>query len=256
MVEAAEPFIVSYYGPKKKNDFRGSGMNDPLATQTTENRFGLVTPHISRQFGQGIGTGVDEPIGTVTAGGMGKSALVSAFLAKHYTGVVGHGLKQPIGSVTTIDHHSLVSSNLVKLRGTSRAGQSVDTPLHTITSGGTHIGEVRAFLLKYYGTDEYPSIKGPLHTVTTRDRFGVVTVDIHGEPYIITDIGMRMLQPRELFRAQGFDDHYRIDTGSDGKKITKTAQVRCCGNSVCPPVARAIIAANYEVKEGRQTIAA
>ncbi|MBU4317131.1 MAG: DNA cytosine methyltransferase [Proteobacteria bacterium] len=246
VIEAAEPFIVTYYGSKKLGDFRGSGMNVPLRTQTTENRFGLVVPHIQRQFGQGIGTPIDEPIGTVTAGGMGKSALVSAFLAKHYTGVVGQKLNVPIGTVTSVDHHSLVTSHLLKLRGTSKAGQPTDAPMPTVTAGGLHVGEVRAFLVKYYCKGGGQKVNDPLHTIPTKDKLGLITVKIHGESYIITDIGMRMLQPRELFRAQGFTDDYKIDISINGKKITKTEQVRCCGNSVCPPMAESLVSANIE----------
>src|SRR5690606_14953126 len=98
-----------------------------------------------------------------------------------------------------------VTSNLVKLRGTCRDGQSVEEPLHTISAGGTHMAEVRAFLLKYYGNEsEGHDPEGPLGTVTTKDRFGLVTVTIEGEEYVIVDIGMRMLTPRELFNAQCF----------------------------------------------------
>lgn len=254
VIDAAEPFIVTYYGPKKKDDFRGLGLSEPLPTQTTENRFALVVPHISRQFGQGVGHGADVPVGTITGGGMGKAALVSAFLAKHFTGVVGHEIDKPAGTVTTRDHHSLVTSHLVKMRGTCKHGQAVTDPAPTITAGGNHVGEVRAFLMKYYGTDQDPKLRGPLHTITTKDRFGLVTVMVQGEPYVITDIGMRMLSPRELFRAQGFDDAYKIDILIDGKKITKTSQVRCCGNSVCPPVAAAIAAANMMPAADRQAV--
>jgi DNA (cytosine-5)-methyltransferase 1 len=135
---------------------------------------------------------------------------VAVFLAKHYGGVVG----QPIGE-----------------------------PLHTVQTK-PHYGEVRAFLIKYFGTDQNPQVREPLHTLTTKDRFGVVTVNIQGEPYIITDIGMRMLSPRELFRAQGFDDSYVIDIEIDGRRITKTDQVRMVGNSVCPPIAAELVRAN------------
>ena len=113
----------------------------------------------------------------------------------------------------------------------------------TVTAGGTHIGEVRAFLLKYYGTNVGHDCREPLHTITTRDRFGLVTV--RGEEYRIVDIGMRMLTPRELFRAQGFQDSYIIDPTYNGKTLTKTAQVRMCGNSVSPWPAKALIEANY-----------
>ena len=82
-----------------------------------------------------------------------------------------------------------------------------------------------------------------MHTIPTKDRMGLVMV--HGEPYAIVDIGLRMLTPRELYRAQGFPESYIIDRGAAGEAITKTAQVRMCGNSVCPPLSRAIEAANY-----------
>jgi DNA (cytosine-5)-methyltransferase 1 len=102
---------------------------------------------------------------------------------------------------------------------------------------------VQAFLIAYYGVDQDPRLGDPMHTATTRDRFGLVTV--RGESYAIVDIGLRMLTPRELYLAQGFPADYRIDRGADGWPLTKTAQVRMCGNSVCPPLARAVVAANY-----------
>ena len=151
--------------------------------------------------------GTDEPLSTVTS--KAEHCLVAAFLAKHYGGVVGHGLQQPIGTVTTVDHHSLV----------------------------------QAFLTAYYGSDQDTPLTDPLHTVTTKPRFGLVTVN--GVPHHISDIGMRMLQPRELYRAQGFPEHYQIECGADGRTLSKAAQVRMCGNSVCPPLAQALVRANY-----------
>jgi DNA (cytosine-5)-methyltransferase 1 len=248
VIEAAEPFIVTYYG-MKNGEFRGRGVDEPLATQTARgNRFGLVVPHIQRQFGNSIGQSCEEPLGTIMPGGGGKTALVSAFLAKHYGGIVGHELSKPLGAVTSIDHHSLTTSNLVKFKGTSKAGQSVDEPLHTV-QGRQHYSEVRAFLVKYFGTAVGHEVESPLHTITGRDREAVVTVMIRGEPWVIADIGMRMLSPRELFRAQGFPDDFIIDIEREDKqgkfrKISKEALVKLCGNSVPPPDARALVAAN------------
>lgn len=238
--------------------------------------------------------GLGKPLGTVVAGQ--KHALVTAFLAKHYTGVVGSSLAAPMGTATTVDHHSLVAahlvhmghgegacgtkrfshgirsveqplntvtaqgaaaglvtSHMVKLRGDNVGAPATD-PVHTISAQGLHHGEVRAFLVKYYGTDQDPALREPLHTVTTKDRFGLVLV--HGEPYAIVDIGLRMLTPRELYRAQGFPESYRIDRGAAGEPITKTAQVRMCGNSVCPPLARALVAANYAEAQQQERRAA
>jgi DNA (cytosine-5)-methyltransferase 1 len=238
--------------------------------------------------------GLHKPLGTVVAGQ--KHALVSAFLAKHYTGVVGSDMAAPIGTVTTVDHHSLVTANMIKLRGDnvgsaaseplhtisaqgthhalatanlvhmghgegkdgtkrfSHGVRDVAQPLNTITASGATAGLVQAFLVKYYGTDQDPAMREPLHTVTTKDRFGLVTV--RGQAYQIADIGLRMLTPRELYRAQGFPESYRIDTGAAGEPITKTAQVRMCGNSVCPPLARAIVAVNYAEQQAHQRRAA
>lgn len=223
---------------------RNMPADEPLRTicaQVKGGHFALVSPVIARQFGRSVGQSVEEPLGTVMAKA-DKSQLVTAFLAKHYTGVVGAELTKPLPTVTTVDHNALVTSHLIKLRGTCQHGQPVTEPMPTVTAGGLHVGEVRAFLLKYYGTDSTIPCSEPLHTVTTRDRFGLVTV--HGEDYQIVDIGMRMLEPHELFAAQGFPADYVIANDTNGKKFTKTAQVARCGNAVCPPLAAALVRAN------------
>lgn len=231
----------------------------PLTTITSKAEHLLVAPIIAREFGNSVGHVVDEPSGTITAGGGGKSRLVSAFLAKHFGGnYTGSGadLNQPAHTVTTVDHHALVTSNLIKLRGTCKDGQQVTQPMPTITAGGLHIGEVRAFLLKYYGNEkEGVSLNDPLHTVTTNDRFGLVTVE--GIDYQIVDIGMRMLQPHELYAAQGFPSWYIIDRDYTGTKYAKDKQVARCGNAVPPPFAEALVRTNLpEMCIGRKEVAA
>lgn len=248
VVNAAQPYIVRIGHTGHGDSGKVRSIHDPLSTITSKAEHLLLTPTIiSMGHGERPGQsprvpGIEKPLGTVTAQGR-HHGLVSAFLAKHYGGVVGSDLPKPIGTVTSVDHHSLVASSLVKLRGTSRDGQPVTEPLHTISAQGLHHAEVRAFLIKYYGTDQDPQLLEPLHTVTTKHRFGLVTVA--GEPYAIVDIGMRMLSPRELYRAQGFPESFQIDRGADGRVLTKTAQVRMCGNSVCPPMAEAYVRANY-----------
>ncbi|HHQ4916314.1 TPA: DNA cytosine methyltransferase [Aeromonas hydrophila] len=235
------PFITEHANASQQ---RNMPANEPLRTicaQVKGGHFALVSPVIARQFGRSVGQSVEEPLGTVMAKA-DKSQLVTAFLAKHYTGVVGAELTQPLPTVTTVDHNALVTSHLVKLRGTCQHGQPVTEPMPTVTAGGLHIGEVRAFLLKYYGTNIGHAADEPLQTVTTKHRFGLVTV--RGEDYQIVDIGMRMLEPHELFAAQGFPADYVIDHDATGKKFTKTAQVARCGNAVCPPLAAALVRAN------------
>lgn len=243
----ASAFLSTYYGDKKPTDIRGSGIEEPIATQGTENRHALVSAFLSRQFGGSIGSGAEEPVGTTTAGGGGKTAVVAATLLHNTTNNPSDSPDVPLKTVTTGHHHGVVASSLIKMRGTN-TGQPADEPLQTVSAGGTHFAEVRAFLIKYFGTDQDPRLEEPLHTISTKDRFGLVTV--HGEAYVIVDIGMRMLTPRELFRAQGFPDSYIIDRGRSVKtgkwmKLTKTAQVRMCGNSVSPYPAAALIRAQF-----------
>ncbi len=180
-----------------------------------------------------------------------RHALVAGLMAQHNGGYCtspARPLDTPISTITQSGaQQQLVTSHLVKLYGSCAHGQGVEDPLPTVTAGGQHVGEVRAFLLKYYGTDQDPRLGEPLHTVTTKHRFGLVTVA--GQPYAIADIGMRMLAPRELYRGQGFPDTYSIDVEVSGKPLSKTAQVRMCGNSVAPPIARAIVAAQFAAME-------
>ncbi|ADE12184.1 DNA cytosine methyltransferase [Sideroxydans lithotrophicus] len=246
-----QPFISTYYGDKRPGDVRGISMDEPLHTQTTENRHALVSAFMAKHYGGVVGHSLnDEPLHTITSSD--HNSLVTA----HIVGAGGpvysgkpKAIDEPFGTMTAENHRALVTSNIVKMRGTN-VGQDNREPLHTISAQGTHFAEVRSFLIKYYGTDQDPQLREPLHTVTTKDRYGLVTV--HGEEYAIVDIGMRMLAPRELFRAQGFPEKYIIDRGlhidADGnhhwKPLTKSAQVRMCGNSVCPPLAAALIRAN------------
>lgn len=246
VIEAAKPFIVRIGQTGHGDAGKVRSTDEPLSTVTSKAEHCLAVPTLVQTgYGERAGQaprvpGLDKPLGTV--GGGQKHALVAAFLAKHFTGVVGQDLRQPAGTVTTIDHHGLVAASMVKLRGTSSAVPASE-PLHTISAGGEHHAAVAAFLTAYYGSDQDTPADEPLHTVTTKPRFALVMVD--GVPHTIADIGMRMLQPRELYRAQGFPEHYLIDRGADGRALSKAAQVRMCGNSVPPPVATAIVRANY-----------
>jgi len=242
-------------------------VDDPLRTVTTENRHAVVAATlINTRNGEREGQAprvrdIRDPMPTVTAQGS-QGAVVAAFLAKHYGGpngqqTPGSDAQLPLGTVTGVDHHALVAAHLLKFRGGFKdhqnTAQGLDEPLGTVTAGGTHYAEVRAFLITYYGVDQSPQLDMPLATVTTHDRFGLVT--IHGVDYAIVDIGMRMLTPRELFNAQGFPPDYVIDPVVDGKPLTKTAQVHKCGNSVCPPLSEALVRANLDGRAARRKAA-
>lgn len=148
-------------------------------------------------------------------------------------------------------HFALVTSHIVKMRGTN-LGHCVNEPLHTISAGGNHLGEVRAFLIKYYGQVGAQAVTTPLHTIRTSDCFGLVVVNINGENYKIVDIGMRMLEPYELFKAHGFPLDYQIKHDSNGKKVSKKNQVARVGNSVPPLMAQLIVEANVKINEQKE----
>lgn len=246
VVESANPFIVPV---THGGDARVHGIGDPLRTVTAAHRgeLALAAPfmvrhgHYSTITGAGLREGcgagtfrgqqLGQPVATVCA--TNDKHLVTPFLAAHYGrgGTVGRDAREPVRTITPKDHNALVSPFLTKYSGTSANG---------------HVAEVRAFLLKYYGGDGEPnqqqSLFAPLHTVPSRDRFGLVTVA--GVDYQIVDIGMRMLQPHELFAAQGFPSDYEIAPEFNGRPLSKSAQTSCAGNSVCPPMAQAIVATN------------
>lgn len=189
----------------------------------------FIVPIANYGNGSELVNSIREPLRTVTAWPKGGTfALVSAFLAKHYGGVVGADMRQPTPTITATDHNAPVAVTLQHVNGPSRQ----------------HAEAVAAFLVKYYGRGVGQGLGEPLHTMPTRDRFGLVTVTIRGEQYAITDIGMRMLQPHELAAAQGFPEGYQFSEVA-GRPVPKYQQVRLIGNSVCPPLARAIVEANF-----------
>lgn len=155
--------------------------------------------------------------------------------------VRGQGIEEPIMTVDASNRYGLVTSFLSKFYK-SGTGQDMREPLHTVTCSPGHFGEVRAYLIKYYGQGTGQDIKEPLGTVTAQDRFGLVT--IHGVDYQIVDIGLRMLEPKELYGCQGFPDDYIIDRDYTWKTYPRSEQVKRCGNAVCPPIPAALVRAN------------
>lgn len=313
IVEAAlSPFTIGAGGPEYSANPRS--IEQPAGTVVNKNHSCLIAPVIARQFGASVGHAVDQPAGTVTAGGGGKSQLVSpmliqmgygervgqaprvldlhkptgtvtaggnkfavasAFLAKHFggnytgpgapldgpahtvtttdhhalvtaqllvnnTGHPGGAADQPAHTVTTGNHHAVVTSNLVKLRGTCKDGQRTDQPMPTITAGGQHVGEVRTCLAVH----DYDEARAALTAEFLHQHGLSEFVVIDGVTFRIVDIGMRMLQPKELYAAQGFPAWYIIDQDYRGNKYAKDKQVARCGNAVPPPFAEALVRAN------------
>jgi DNA (cytosine-5)-methyltransferase 1 len=337
VINTDEPFIVEkQFTPfitehANASNQRNMPADEPLRTicaQVKGGHFAVVAPVIARQFGNSVGHDVNEPLGTITAGGGGKSQIVAACLAKHYGGNytgAGADLRDPLPTITTVDHNAVVAASMVKLRGTN-IGAPVDEPLHTISAGGQHHAVAAAFMtkyrtgsvgypltepvhtitaggeqkrlgtantqalvastiVKYFGTNVGQSVGEPLQTITTKHRFAKADTDIQALPlteeqrynawwcarfidmygenipdyefigyrpsmlhvaggHIITDFGMRMLVPRELFDATAFPENYVIDVDHKGKKIPIAKQVARVGNAVSPLEAYALVMAN------------
>lgn len=238
---------------------------------------GIASP-VLIQAGHGEGTtdkprwshgvnDIDSPVGTVTASGGGGRMLMSAYMMQcngGFNATVGKDLRDPVTTVTnTGSQQQLVTAVFTqafygqKTKNENRAAD-LSSPLRTITTENRHglvsatlsqadldgALRVAAFLVNYYGNGDARDLTAPLDTITTKDRLALVTVWIKGEPWVIVDIKLRMLSPRELYRAQGFPDEYVIDRGHDGHPMTKAEQVHMCGNSVSPPPMAAIAQAN------------
>ena len=220
---------------------------------------------------------LDAPLSTIATGG--KHAQVTAFLSSFYSNGGKADARGPMPTATAgANHHAVVAAH-IEQANTGMVGRAAGKPLSTIVGRGStqrivettlieegalppavmaRAVEVAAFLVKYYATDgeneaaQSQAANRPLDTITTKARFAVVTVTIDAVTYVIVDIGLRMLKPRELARAQGFPDDYVLDPvvrkQLRGKwverPLTIAEQISAIGNSVCPPVARALVAAN------------
>lgn len=241
-----EPTLTPYMGTNTTNH-PGGNCKDPIHTITTGNQQCLITPtliqyHSETAKGEVRGQTIEDPIMTVD--GSNRYGLVISFLHKYYDGGykgAGDSIKNPLPTVTAWDHNSLITANLIQMNNHCD-GKDIRQPLPTITAGDGHFGEVRAFLIKYYGDATGQDIKNPLDTITSRDRFGLVTIE--GIEYQIVDIGLRMLEPKELYGCQGFPDDYIIDHDFEGHTYPRSEQVRRCGNSVCPPIPAALVHSN------------
>lgn len=252
VLDNPEPFIVPIgYGERKGQSPRVHDIKKPLPTIVSSGKHYLCEPRlapvIDKTYGgnyQGGGSKAEDPIDTITT--VDHNRLVAATLIQYHSetnsgGVRGQGIENPIMTVDSSNRYGLVTSFLSKFYKTG-IGQDEREPLHTVTTSAGHFGEVRAFLIKYYGEGTGQDIEQPLDTVTSRDRFGLVT--IQGVEYQIVDIGLRMLEPKELYGCQGFPDDYIIDHDNTGKTYSRSEQVKRCGNAVCPPIPAAMVRAN------------
>lgn len=244
------PSLVSYYGDGQGGLQRASRPDSPISTVTTANRHALVTAFVAQhnagpRMEANAGRAADAPLSTLTTRGTQQHLVAAHLMMMRNSGKPWTAGDEPLHTITAGGAHpSLIAASLMNMHGSARSARDMRDPHPSICAGGQHGAIIAAFLQKYYGQGLGQDARDPLHTLGTRDTFGLVTVQIDGQTYAIADIGMRMLTPREQFRAQGFPETYIIDRGADDRPMTKTEQTRMCGNSVCPPLAQALVSAN------------
>lgn len=245
--------IQAYYGGEKGLR-RNGDVEEPLHAFVTEPRHAVAAISLQRQFGESVGADVSEPAPVFTPDGQGKSAVVAAFLAQHNegprAGLNARDARDPVSALTTTgSQQGIVAASMLALRGTNKDGRDICEPMATPTAGGNHAGLIYAFLQAYYtGNGGYEqSITEPVGAMTQKARHGLVTVKVKGEDYVITDIGMRMLEPEEGAAAHGFAKGSLPDTITlDGKelRLTKTQKYHLVGNSVPPEMVRLLAVHN------------
>lgn len=259
--------VMCAYMAQHNNDKRrdggvnpGRAMDEPASTITQSGSHqSVVAAYVSRQFGTGASHAMTDPARTATTEGCGKSQLVSAYVSRQFGASVGHDAGEPSGTVTANGggKSQLVTPFLQSYYGTGE-GQREDEPMRTATVKPRH-GHVEATVSVPPFTEGQAArarqVADFLRAHGVWDEREFVTVDIDGEVFVVVDIGMRMLTPRELYNAQGFPPDYVIDgawsepsVGHNGGPVwlpfSKSVQVSCVGNSVCPPVAKALVGAN------------
>lgn len=253
-IKNPEPYIVQVnHGG---DNFRGQSIHEPMPTLTAKHGYGIVAPTLLQYHDspEARGQTVNKPVLTIDASP--RHALVSAYLIKYYGQGVGQDVTEPLHTITSKDRSGLSVVHIVKFKGDNK-GQMVNTPLQTITASIGQFGVVKTYLQKINGT------QGLVHWSKVRAMLNeycdyhisddeILIIEIDGEKYFISDIGLRMLTPRELFNANGFPADYVIDHDSTGKLLSKSTQVARCGNAVPPPFAEHLVRANLpELCDGR-----
>lgn len=239
------PAMIQYHTEQTER-VRGQGVTDPIMTIDASNRYGLAAATLTKYYNGDHNQDVADPLHTVTT--RDREGLTVANLSKYYGGVVGAAASGPLPTVTAVDHNALQTAHMVKLKGTNLGRQAQD-PLQTITAGGGHHGVVATRIVKAEpgaNLQNWPKIRAVLNEFCDYylEDTEVILFSIGGAWYFMADIGLRMLTPRELYRANGFPDDYKIERDYTGKEYGKTKQVARCGNAVPPPFATALVRAN------------
>ena len=239
------PAMIQYHTEQTER-VRGQGVTDPIMTIDASNRYGLAAATLTKYYNGDHNQDAAAPLHTITT--RDREGVTVANLSKFYGGVVGAAVSDPLPTVTAVDHNALQTAHMVKMKGTNLGGP-VQEPVQTITASGTHHGLVITKVEKAApGADlqRWPLIREALNKYCDYHLADneVILFLIDGAWYFMADIGLRMLTPRELYRANGFPDDYKIDRDYTGREYGKTKQVARCGNAVPPPFATALVRAN------------
>lgn len=241
------PSLIQYHGEKSAGETRGQALDIPLQTVDAANRYGLSAAFLSEWYGNAReGIDITRPVQTITS--KDRESLTVAHLHKYFTGVDGAELTAPLPTVTAVDHNAITLTHIVKYKG-QNLGQHPQDPLQVITTSAGEFGEVRTTVTRAAATVDlgyWPQVREMLNTYCDYNlaEDEVLLLSIRGTWYFISDIGLRMLTPRELYDAMGFPPDYVIDHDYLGNEYNKTKQVARCGNAVCPPLATALVRAN------------
>lgn len=254
------PALLQYHSEQSEH-VRGQNVDRPILTVDASNRYALMSPSLIKYYGQGDGQSVATPLHTVTA--KDREGVNAVWLSKYYAGgYTGAGVsaEEPLPTVTAWDHNSVCAAHMVALRN-NQDGSPADVPVNTICANGQHAGVVKEYLTAADdGLDlhRWPEIRAMLNEYCgyTLVDDEILLLDIGGTLWFISDIGLRMLTPRELYAAMGFPPDYKIERDYTDKEYTKSQMVARCGNAVCPPMARAVVAANFPeyAREGLTTM--
>lgn len=239
--------LIQYHTEQQSENARVSGLERPIQTVDASNRYGLATAQLVEYYSTGRPLNIESPLHTVTS--HDREALVSAHIQKYFGGVVGSEISEPLPTVTAIDHNALCAAHIAEFKG-SDIGQPVDKPLRTITASAGEFAEVRTKVVKYEPgapLGYWPKVRELLNKHCGYDlkEDEILLLLIRGTWYFISDITLRMLSPKELYKAMGAPVDYIIDRDTDGRPYGKTKQVERCGNMVCPPMAAAMVRANF-----------
>lgn len=241
------PSLIQYHSETVKGEVRGQSLNEPILTVDGSNRYGLQIPYLSKFYGGVVGADVQKPMPTVTA--IDHNGLALPFFTKYYSGAdQSCSCNDPLHTITTKDRISLCTNYLTILRNNMDC-RSVNEPLNTITTSGTHFANTKVYIKKYEkgcNLGYWSEVRKILNEYTDWDLADneILIFNINGIECFVSDIGLRMLQPKELYQAQGFPADYKIEQDYTGKVYPKTKQVARCGNAVPPAFAKALVQAN------------